>query len=326
MFRMVWRSSTGLLTAVVSLALVAGCSGGPGGGEPSDPSQAPTAGGSTAPSQAPAPEPISLKEYNAALTKALDPLGSALDGLADAKRYKSAKNRVSDVGSAADKAATGLGQIIPPTEVAQENEQLVTALGAFSKELGGLSSAVADRALCTGSTVRASLGNEKATPALRKALAAVSDKVPGNQPSLKLPAADQKSGDRPANGDFIRSEDRTGRGELTIKNGGSNDAVVSLAKKGKPLISVYVRKGKTAKVNGIPDNTYAFLFTGGSSWDRDARAFGRKCTFQKFADLAKYRTTQSGGRILYQTYTISLNVAFGNARTEDVDPDDFPDS
>lgn len=322
-----WLSSTSSIIAVtVSMVLVGGCSAGSGTGE----EPAPTPGGtstSSAPSQSPTPVAMSIEEYSSTLAKTIGPLASALDGLAAAKGYKGLEKRVASVESVANKAATGLEGVVPPAEVASENAELVTALQGFGEELGGLSSDVGDRSLCTGSTVRASLGNEKATPTLRSAMAAVSGKLPGREPTLKLPAADQKGDGRPENGDFIRSGDRDGRGELTIKNGGSNDALVSLAKKGKPQISVYVRKGQTTKVRGVPDNTYALYFSGGGAWDGDARAFGRNCGFQKFAEQLKFRTNRTAAGITWQTYTITLNPVFGgNAQTQDVNPDEFPDS
>ena len=198
---------------------------------------------------------------------------------------------------------------------------------AFDQELSGLSSEVDGRSRCTGSAVRAGLGDAVATADLRKALAALSAKLPGDKPRLKLPADDLKSGTRLSNGDFIRSGNRSGRAELTIDNGGATDAVLTLSKGDKPSISVYVRKGRKYTIKGVPDGTYKIFFTGGSGWDRDARAFGRKCAFQRFEDSLKYETTRTATQILWQNYTLSLQkVIGGNARTSDVDPDDFPDS
>ena len=45
-------------------------------------------GTGTAPSQAPPPEPVSVQEYDTTLAGAVDPLESALKGLAKAKAYK----------------------------------------------------------------------------------------------------------------------------------------------------------------------------------------------------------------------------------------------
>ena len=120
---------------------------------------------------------------------------------------------------------------------------------------------------------------------------------------------------------------RNARAELEIQNGGSSDAVVTLTKGDKPDISVYVRRGRTYTVKGVPDGSYAVFFSGGGGWDDDARAFGRNCTFSRFADPLKFRTTRDARGIYWQNFRITLQpVIGGTARTDDVDPDDFPDS
>ncbi|MGH3836839.1 MAG: hypothetical protein ACRDSF_14250, partial [Pseudonocardiaceae bacterium] len=58
------------------------------------------------------------------------------------------------------------------------------------------------------------------------------------------------------NGQFVRAGSLTGRGELTIDNGGDQDAVVSLAMNKSPAFSVYVRNGSKYTVKGIRDGTY----------------------------------------------------------------------
>jgi hypothetical protein len=195
-----WSGSTSrIIAAIVSLLLIAACSVGSDNGEGMGQSQpsSPT-GGPTAPSQTPSPTSISVKEYSTRLTKAIGPLASALDRLATAKSYKGLERRVTDVESAAAKAATVLGPINPPAELVEPNAKLVTALQAFEGEAGSLSSKVDERSLCTGSVVRSGLGSADATSALRTALASVYAKLPGDQPALKLPAAGQKAGPRPS--------------------------------------------------------------------------------------------------------------------------------
>jgi hypothetical protein len=283
-------------------------------------------GGATTQSQAPPLKAVSVQEYGATLAGALDPLESALKGLAKAKAYKGLDDRVTAVETAAAQAVTKLSQVTPPAELAGEHSQLVTAMQAFHSELGNLGSQVSDRALCIGSAVRAGLGDADATSALRNALAAVSAKLPGDRPNLTLPPADQEGGSRPPNGKLLRAGNKGGRSELTIENGGSTDAVVTLSKGRKPVISVYVRKDKTYTVKSVPDNSYAVFFTGGSGWDSTTRAFGRDCVFSRFEDPLKFRTTRDAAGIYWQNFTITLHpVVGGTARTEDVNPDDFPD-
>ena len=309
-----WRRSASAVIAVtLSVLLVGACS--PESGN----------GAGTAQSQTPPPKPISVQEYGTTLAGAVDPLESALKDLAKAKGYKGLDSRVTAIETAAAQAVTELTQVRPPAELAGGHSQLVTALQAFQGELGNVSSQVGDRALCTGSAVRAGLGDADATSALRDALAAVSAKLPVERPALTLPSAGQKGGSRPPNGKLIRAGNTGGRSELTIENGGSADAVVTLSKGPKPVISVYVRKDKTYTVKSVPDGSYTVFFTGGSGWDGRTRAFGRDCAFSRFEDPLKFRTTRDAGGIYWQNFTITLQPVFGGtARTEDVDPDDFP--
>lgn len=298
--------------ATLSVVLVSACAGDLGSGADTVGSQA--------------PPPVSVQEYGTALAGAVDPLGSALKGLAKAKGYKGLEGRVTAVETAADQAVTELSQVPPPADLAGGHAQLVTALEAFHGELGDVSSQVGDRALCTGSAVRAGLGDADATSALRDALAAVSAKLPDDRPVLRLPAAGQEGGSRPPNGKLLRAGNTGGRSELTIGNGGSHDAVVTLSKRGRPVISVYVRKDKTYTVKSVPDGSYSVFFTGGSGWDGTARAFGRDCAFSRFEDPLEFRTTRDDfGGLHWVNFTITLQpVAGGTARTEDVNPDDFP--
>ena len=325
-----WWSSASITAATLSLVLVGACAAGngEGAGQSQGPSPTVTGGtGGTAPSQTPAPTPISVKEYSAQLTKAIDPLESALARLARARTYKGLERRVTDVQSAAARAGTALGQLNPPAELAKPNAQLVTALAAFAGTSGSLGSKVDERSLCTGSVVRAAMGNANSTADLRKAVASVNAKLPGDQPVLKLPAAGQEAGPRPSNGTYIRDRNRGGRSELAIENGGSADALVTLSRGGKPAISVYVRKGKSYTVRNVSDGSYAVFFGGGSTWDDAARGFGRNCTFSRFQDPLKFRTTRDARGIYWQNFRITLQpVIGGTARTDDVDPNDFPDS
>jgi hypothetical protein len=310
-----WRRSASAIIAVtLSVLLVGACSA--------------ELGNSAGParSQALPPEPVSVQEYGTTLAGAVDPLESALKDLAKAKGYKGLERRVTAVETGAAQAVTELTQVTPPAELAGGHSQLVTALQAFHGELGNVSSQVGDRALCTGSAVRAGVGDADGTSALRDALAAVSAKLPDDPPALTLPSAGQKVGSRPPNGKLLRAGNTGGRSELTIENGGSHDAVVTLSKGRRPVISVYVRKDKTYTVKSVPDGSYTVFFTGGSGWDGTARAFGRGCAFKRYEDPLKFRTRQDAGGIYWQNWTITLQpVIGGTARTEDVNPDDFPD-
>lgn len=321
--------SASIIAATLSVALLGACSAGSGDDEGTAPSPtAPTANsGPTTQAPTPTPSSISVKEYTATLTKAVNPVAAALDELATAKRYKGLERRLTDVETTATKAASTLGRINPPPELTQPNAQLVAALRAFDGAAGRVSSKVDAKTLCTGSAARAGLGDAGGTSALRKAMASVSAKLPGDQPVLKLPSAGQQDDPRPSTGTFIRDVYRGARAELEIDNGGSADALVTLTKGDKPDISVYVRRGRTYTVKGVPDGTYTVYFSTGGHWDDTARAFGRSCAFSRFEDPLKFRTTRDARGIYWQNFRIGLEpFVGGNARTDDVDPNDFPDS
>lgn len=318
---MVRRGTCEVVAVTLSVLLVGACSASGGG------PQAPAPGTASNPG-APAPQAISVEQYSTTLTGAVDPLESALKRLAKAKAYKGLERRVTAVETAAAQAVSQLRQITPPAELAAGHPELLTALQAFSGELGEVSSQVGDQELCTGSAVRAGLGDADETSSLRDALAAVSAKLPEHPAALTLPRAGQKGDSRPRNGKLLRAGTLDGRSNFTIDNGGSNDAVVSLSKgKRKPAVSVYVRKDKKFTVEGVPDGSYTVFFTGGADWDGTARAFGRNCAFQRFDPTLKFKTTQTATGIFWTDRTITLHaVVGGTASTTDVDPNDFPDS
>ena len=189
-----------------------------------------------------------------------------------------------------------------------------------------MTSEVEDQTQCTGSVVRAGLGDSKATAALRKAVAAVYDRLPGDEPALKLPTTDEKVGDRPSTGKYLVDINRNARATFKIENGSANDVVVTLTKGRNPDISVFVRKGRDFVVRGVPDGTYSVFYRSGGTWDNAAEGFGRNCTYSRFSDSLKFATTRNGNQINWQNWRIALNVIGGNAPTEDVDPDDFPGS
>jgi hypothetical protein len=272
------------------------------------------------------PKPVSVQEYGTALANALQPLGSALQDLNKAKAYKGLGARVTAVEKAAAQAATTLGQVTPPPEVAAEHPRLVSALQQFDGELRGLGTDISERDLCTGSVVRDKLGQSDGTAALRTAMTPLPAKLPGVALTLTLPDANTKSASRPANGHFVRSNSRAGRGTLSINNdGGSEDAVVTLAKGGKAAVSVYVREAKKYTVTGVNDGKYTTFFTSGTDWDPQAKAFGRHCTFQRFDDPMSFHTIRTATQIRWRTWKITLHkVVGGNASTSDVDPDEFP--
>lgn len=127
------------------------------------------------------------------------------------------------------------------------------------------------------------------------------------------------------NGQFVRAGSRTGRGELTIDNGGSQDAVISLAINKNPAFSVYVRNGSQYTVKGIRDGTYQIFFTTGADWDPQNRTFTRDRTLQRFDDTLNFATTKTGNEIRWNNWTVTLHsVVGGTANAREINPNEFP--
>ncbi len=270
------------------------------------------------------PPGTSPEEYRSTLTTALGPVGSSLDAVAGSRSLKSLGKRLEQAESAVGDAAERLGGLTPPPEIGAEHSDYVAALRGLGNDLGDARESVDGRRLCTASAVLAELGKADGLGAVKSAgghLAAKGD-YPADVVKLKAPKALDR---RLANGAFIRSGSRSGRGQLTVDNGGGQDAVLTLVRGTKKVTSFYVRKGRKATVNGVPDGTYKIFFTGGADWDDRARAFTRDCSFKRFEDSLRFRTIRTATLIRWSTWKLTLQpVVGGNARTSEVDPDDFP--
>ena len=293
---------------LLAAALLAGCG---------------SSGGDGADSSGPAASPDA---YRQALAGAGKPVAAALAGTANAKTLKALAARLDDAEQATGQAAEQLGAITSPEDVRAEHSELVQGFKQLNADLGGLRDAVEGRELCTASVVMARLGKADGLVAVRDASKVLAAKGGGQgyKVSLVAPPPQGQPG-RPSNGQFVRQGSRTGRGELTVDNGGGRDAVITLAVGKRPAFAVYVRKGAKHTVTGIQDGTYHVFFTSGTDWDHKARAFGRDCSFDRFDDSMKFETTQTATQTEWSTWTITLQpVVGGNAPTSEVDPDDFP--
>lgn len=134
-------------------------------------------------------------------------------------------------------------------------------------------------------------------------------------------AATESAAARPANGRILYSRIRGGLGRLTIRNGLKRDGVVTLVRGRTKAISVYVRAGKSATVRNIADGTYRIFFTTGYRYSVSKKRFTRSASYQRFNDRLRFRTFGNQ----YTIYRLTLHqVPGGNARTNHVNPRDFP--
>lgn len=319
-------SSRLLSIGVAATFTLAACTSGgdaaaPGTTGPSETSSGASAGASAAPS---APSGLTPEAYQVALDAAGKPVSTTLKDIGKARTIKTLSQRVRRVKNAVGDAVSQLGAVQPPVEIGTEHTDYLAALRAMDGELDDVRSAVEGRSLCTSAAVLARLGKSTEFGDLKEAgadLAGGGD-YSGGVLTVKPPKERTR---RLSNGTVLVSRIRGGRGNLTVKNGGRQDSVVTLVKGKKKAVSVYVRRKSTAKVPNIRDGKYKVFFTSGVDYDRGARAFTRSCAFQRFDDPLPYRTRYSATVVRWDNWTITLNkVTGGNASTSDVSPDNFP--
>ena len=138
-----------------------------------------------------------------------------------------------------------------------------------------------------------------------------------------VPAASTASvTSRPPNGTILYSGIRGGLGRLTIRNGPSQDGVVTLVRGRSKAISVYVRARSSTTVRDIKDGTYTIYYTTGSpfSFSVSKGRFTRGATYWRFKDRLLF--------VLPPRYTVAIltlyAVSGGNAPTTQIPPGDYP--
>ncbi|WP_377272215.1 hypothetical protein [Peterkaempfera sp. SMS 1(5)a] len=308
-----------MAAAVLLLAACDSGGGRPAGGTGSTQDGLPAPASATSPA-VPSPTPT---PYGQSLAGLVDPVGKALGRAASARSVGDLGDRLADARQAADDAARGLDDVGPPQNAAQPHRDLVAALDRLATDLESVRSDLDRKHYCTASSALAGLGASKGLKALPKALSQLSGA--GYRTSYRAPHTGAAQNRRKSTGSYVRNGSRTGRGELTIENGGDQDAVISLAKGKRTAYSVYVRKGADYKVRGVRDGTYTVYFTSGWDWDSKGKRFTRDCGFSKFDDPLNFTTTVTSTQIRWSTWRLTLQPVFGgNATTSDLDEGSFP--
>ncbi len=126
---------------------------------------------------------------------------------------------------------------------------------------------------------------------------------------------------RPESGAELSSGIRGGLGELTVENGGDQDATVALVAQdhSELLLKVYLRSGESAGVGGIPTDTYRVLFAHGTAWDGER--FQCRRSASEFEEPLIFNETYDASGIYWDRWTISLQpVPDGTAEIEALDP------
>ncbi len=298
---------------------MSGVAGGKGGAVADGGGVTTTAPGTDA---SPSASALTAEAYKGELDGRYKAMLDAIDSMASARSVKSLNQRVGRAEEAISGAADALSALTPPAEVQAQHDAYVAGLRDFATELGSAAGKVGSRDLCTSSAVLADIGDKLA--ALDRAGEAL-QKAGGYRADVVDVKAGKKQTRRLSNGVFARKDALNGRSSLEIDNGGDRDAVVTLVRGGTKVFSVYVRKKGSYKVRGVRDGTYKIYFTHGVDWDGRSRQFTRRCSFEKFQKTVKFKTTFTATQILWHDWKITLHsIAGGNAKTSDVDPEDFP--
>ncbi len=127
-----------------------------------------------------------------------------------------------------------------------------------------------------------------------------------------------------ANGKISKRNKRFfyGLGELTIKNGTSNDAVTKLVSTStrKSILTIYIRRNSNFTIKKISDGNYKLYFVVGRHYDKDTNIFLQDCSFSVFEDdffftTQEYHLTDKI-KTEYSVFEITLHpVIGGSAKT-----------
>ena len=274
------------------------------------------------------PAALSPSRYQAALN-ALD---AAVAGRIERVRAARTPGALSTALARLEQSVRGqtskLRSLAPPVAVSAEHVRVVRALDTLGSDVAGLQAAAEAAAVCIGSAGTASIGRSEGAAEARAAAArlAAADRAHRYHVGAFLPQKTRAATRRLRNGTLVKRPNG-GHGELSIDNGGSADAVISLVRvrAKKPSMTVYVRAGDSFTVRRISNGTYRIYMTTGADWDKTARLFSRDCSFEAFDEPAEFTTRTTSTAIQYTVHEITVTpVAGGNATTSGVDPGAFP--
>ncbi|MFE7592469.1 hypothetical protein ACFU6K_23965 [Kitasatospora sp. NPDC057512] len=303
--------------AVGTALVLTACSGGGGGGSAGG-SSAPGAAGSGVSAKPTATPTPTRAPYGPVLSAGVDPVTAALGQVAGAKDLSDLDTVLAGVVTSAQGAAKSLSVADEPPVATTAQKELVAALTSLATDAGKVRSDIKFHDVCALSSAEAELGASQGLAAVSAALVKMT--AAGYQTTFAVPPLPQQQSRSLDNGTMVRKGKLRGEGVFKVENGGTADAVVSLALNGKTVHSVFVGKGQHASVDGVEDGTYEVYVSGGADWDSDAKGFTQNCRFTKFEDTFPFETGRTA-----TSWEITLQpVADGNAKTNDVDQNAFP--
>ncbi|HEX4246415.1 MAG TPA: hypothetical protein VH008_01005 [Pseudonocardia sp.] len=315
---MAGKAPHGAVLAIVAALLVvlAGCTS--SGAAPSSVAAPPTI---PAPSvTTPDGYQVMLDQTNAQLAAALAEIGRAPTLAVLDQSVLSAAG----VASAASERLTTSGPV--PATVSGDNAALAAGLRQFGRELAYLSQQVDLHAICAGPVALTAISTAPSMPGLR-AVATSLGTLRTDRPAFRwgaaLPAAANSVEHRLRNGQVLvdRRAGTTGDGVLQVRDQGTKDGVVLLAKGGALVASMAVTAGRSAQLAGVPDGDYDLFYTIGRDWNGPLATFSRHCEFHRFTTPTTFTTSAVSGGSAYTVQSIVLNTGTDTANPDSpVDP------
>ena len=133
-----------------------------------------------------------------------------------------------------------------------------------------------------------------------------------------------KSYNSPPTGTRVEGDIGTsGHGELTVRNGTSEDAAVRLSDVGtdQTVRWFLVRAHNSAQVAQIPEGTYRLAFTTGLNWVESQETFSWHPSYSKFERDFTYSEERDSEAVKYHSISVTLHaVPFGNVKTRAISP------
>jgi hypothetical protein len=313
----------------IALLMAAGCSSEPEDGD----AGAPKAVGSTtttvskpAPTPAPTPTPpptpvaLSVPMYQRALTNVEKVLRTYVVRVMNAQTLPAFDASRAQLAAAVVLERKALEGVTPPKALIGAHSSVLDAFDSYPENLtDNLGAAGATKTSCglpKAPVVRLYEAKTGIRSTVVELTQAVSKSVGKGLRfgALVVPAAPKAPpsvNGRGTNGKIVQRSGARGPGRLEIDNGSSSDVVIVVTNSSprKPQVSIYVRAGSKATLNGIRGSYYVF-FKSGTSWDAANRRFTEDCAYERYDD-------RFDGSF---DWTISLaRTPLGNAPTSEVD-------
>jgi len=123
---------------------------------------------------------------------------------------------------------------------------------------------------------------------------------------------------RLANGYAVKRSVNGGRAYMKVSNRTGSDAIAVLTRssdKRKPVVAVYIRDGKTARIEGIPDGQYILWDCCGEGFNWTMRDFFTTVEHKRWLQPLKFNTTASTRRWTSYWSDASYNYSQGHSQT-----------